>query len=419
MTQASVDIVRGEVERVYRNNLRSGHDPRTGLQYSYLCPSPKKYRWQWFWDSCFHAVAMAHVVPEQAVAELRTLVAAQEPDGFMGHIAFWGSRRPGDLWGRLQSPRMWRARHTAMVQPPVLAQAVARVAEVLSDAWLSVEMMPALDRYHGWLADHRVPDPDGLLVIFSPYESGTDYSPTFDEVLGLRRPASWWQLMARDRWLDVRNAVSNYESHRLLGSGRFVVKDALVNALYAESLATMSRLYREHGERDVANAYATRAGVVTASLVEKLWDRGLGAFYSLYGSQERRTSPLTASCLLPLVVGDLPAEHAGALVERHLRQRNEFWLPYPVPSVAATEETFSPRDGMLSWRGPSSVNINWLLWRGLRRHGFHDLAEQLAQRTVSMVARAGLWEYYHPYTGVGMGANSFAWSGLALDMAAG
>ena len=34
---------------------------------------------------------MAHVAPEQAVAELRTLVAAQDPDGFMGHIAFWGT----------------------------------------------------------------------------------------------------------------------------------------------------------------------------------------------------------------------------------------------------------------------------------------------------------------------------------------
>jgi hypothetical protein len=416
MTQANIDIVRAEVERLYRTNLRTGTDSHTGFQYSYLCPSPKKYHWQWFWDSCFHAVAMAHVAPEQAVAELRTLVAAQEPDGFMGHIAFWGNRRLGALWGRIQSPQMWRPKHTAMIQPPVLAQAVARVAEVISDAWLPVELMPALDKYHTWLSNHRVPDPDGLLVVFSPYETGTDYSPAFDEVLGLRPNPGSMSLVAKTRWLDIRNAASNYDNRKLLKAGRFLVKDVLVNSLYAESLATMARLHQKHGERQVANAYATRAGMVRASLVDKLWDRGRGAFYSLYGPNEQRTRSLTSSSLLPLVVEDLPSEPVNALVEGHLQQRAQFWLNYPVPSVSADEKSFSPRGSMLSWRGPSRVNINWMLWRGLKRHGFHDLAEQLAMKTVNMVARSGLREYYHPYTGVGQGAESFGWSGLALDM---
>ena len=60
------------------------------------------------------------------------------------------------------------------------------MAELLGDAWLPTEFVEPLDRYHQWLAEHRVPDDDGLLVIISPYESGMDQSPTYDEVLGIR-----------------------------------------------------------------------------------------------------------------------------------------------------------------------------------------------------------------------------------------
>ena len=417
MQDTATEAVRRQVEQMGRTNLRRGRDPVTGFEYSYLSPSPGKYRWQWFWDSCFHAVVMAHVDPMQSAAELRTLVAGQQPDGFIGHVSFWGSRRLGDLWGRLQSPITWRLEQTGLIQPPVLAQAVARVAEVTGESWLAVELMPALDRYHAWLADHRVPDRDGLLAIVSPYEAGTDHSPIFDEVLGLRHPVRWWQLPIRDRWVDLRNALHGFNSKKMLQAGYFLVKDALVNALYADSLATMAGLHRRYGEPEMANAYATRAGVVTASLTEKLWDRGREAFFSLWGPLENRAKPLTVGSLMPLVVEELPAEYAGALVERHLKQRGQFWLSYPVPSVSASEESFDPRGSVLLWRGPTWVNTNWLLWRGLRRQGFDELAEELARRSLTMVARSGLWEYYHPYTGLGMGASSFGWSGLVLDMA--
>ena len=122
---------------------------------------------------------------------------------------------------------------------------------------------------------------------------------------------------------------------------------------------------------------------------------------------------------VPLVIGGLPRDVAGELVDRHLRNRNQFWTRYPVPSVAASEPSFDPRSSSLIWRGPTWVNTNWLLWRGLRRHGFDELASQLAARTITMVADAGLREFYNPLNGEGNGARSFGWSALALDMAEG
>ena len=106
------------------------------------------------------------------------------------------------------------------------------------------------------------------------------------------------------------------------------------------------------------------------------------------------------------------------LVEEHLLNEREFWTPYPVPSVAATEPSFDPlhRTGV-PWRGPTWVNVNWYLYWGLRAHGYAAVARELATRTVAMVARGGVREFYHPYTGEGQGATEFGWSTLVLDLA--
>ncbi len=421
MRQGEIDAVRSYAQGLLRTNLKSGRDLTIGYRYSYLCPSPRKYRWQWFWDSCFHAVVMAHVEPEQAAAELKTLIAGQDTNGFIGHMTFWGNR----FWGLSNLPEYAqsrpgeRLRHSGLIQPPVLAQAVERVAEVVGDPAFAPQFMDALDRYHEWLAENRAPDGDGLLVIVSPFESGIDHSPTYDDALGITDTPGRFGMGLRNLRLDVRNWLNSYGSVRMLRAARFYVKDTLVNALYAESLETMARLHRKQMDPAGAETYAQRARLVTASLVDKLLDRSYGAFFSLIGKEEVRSVPLTVAGLMPLVIEGLPRDVAVELVERHMENRNQFWTRYPVPSVAASEPAFDPRSASLSWRGPTWVNTNWLLWRGLRRHGFEELASQLAARTITMVAEAGLHEFYHPMNGGGMGASSFGWSALALDMAGG
>ena len=401
------------------DNLKTGIDRSTGFRYRFLCPSKDEYRWQWFWDSCFHAIATAHVDPELATDELRALLARQDDDGFIGHINYWGSRRPTlhDAWISLQSNNPLFPKHSAMIQPPMLAQAVERVWELTGDAAMPLPFMEPLDRYHNWLATNRASGEDSLLAIVSPYEAGTDQSPAYDSTMGVKSPRpNRWGMGGRDRYLDVRNALLGHDSARLLAKGRFHVKDPLVNALYADSLATMARLHRAQGSVMVAGAYAEQAQRVTDSIVANLYAREHGAFFALSGHEERRTEPLVVNGLVPLLLKGLPADVASEVVERTLHDAGRFWLRYPVPSVAATEPSFDPRGHGLIWRGPTWVNTNWMIWRGLRRHGYDDLAATLAGRTVDMVVKSGMREFYNPLNGDGLGATSFGWSALALDM---
>ncbi|MCE2469340.1 MAG: hypothetical protein J4F32_02250 [Dehalococcoidia bacterium] len=421
MRPDDASALRRLTEQLLRTNLRVGVDGRTGRGYRYLCPSPHEYRHQWFWDSCFHAVAAAHVDAEHAVAELETLLARQREDGFIGHMHFWERRRldAGDLWSMLQSKPALRPRSSGLIQPPVLAQAVERVAEIAGDSSLPARFLARLDRYHAWLAEQRA-DGDGLLAVVSPYEAGTDHSPAFDAMLGVTaHHPSPYRLQARLRLLDLRLAVRGYDNARMLRTGPFYAKDPLVNALYADALETMARMHRAQANNAAAEGYEARATQTAEAMLRKMYSPERGAFFLLEGRGEERVDCLTVAGLMPLTVQRLPADVAGEVIERCLTDAERFRLHYPLPSVAACDPAFDSRGQALSWRGPAWVNTNWLVWRGLRRHGFDDLAEQLTARTVEMVAGAGLREFYNPLTGEGLGAKSFGWSALALDMAEG
>ena len=62
-----------------------------GIPYHFYRPSLTKYSAsQWLWDSGWHIVAWSHRQPENAVAELRSLLSFQQAGGFIPQIIFWG-----------------------------------------------------------------------------------------------------------------------------------------------------------------------------------------------------------------------------------------------------------------------------------------------------------------------------------------
>jgi hypothetical protein len=48
------ESVLAESERVLRQNWISGS--RGEVRFEYTQPSPGRYPWQWYWDSCFAAI---------------------------------------------------------------------------------------------------------------------------------------------------------------------------------------------------------------------------------------------------------------------------------------------------------------------------------------------------------------------------
>src|ERR1700689_5047512 len=165
--------IRNRCGAVPPQTWRGGVRPRDGFAFGYTCPSPSRYPWQWYWDSCFQAIALRRYDSGRAERELRSLLNAQRDDGFIGHTIFWnqplaGSRR---YIYNVISPT---DPMTASIQPPLLAWAWRIVVGDPS-------AVPAIVDHYDWLARHRDLDDDGLIWIVQPDESGLDALPQFDE----------------------------------------------------------------------------------------------------------------------------------------------------------------------------------------------------------------------------------------------
>ncbi len=377
-----------EAERVLRQNWLEGD--RDGVRFSYTRPSPGRYPWQWYWDSCFAAIVWRRFAPERARAELESLLAAQRPDGFVGHTIFWD--RPVSLL-RLSfyNVASRTALQTETIQPPLLAWAW-RIA--VGDPAAEPRIAAQVD----WLAANRDLDADGLLWIVQPDESGLDASPKFEPVWGWRSNGRLgFPLLVR------RNRQLGFDARRVRDRGHPVLCETLVNTMWSLSLQALGR------------------PSATPALVERLWDERLGLFLDEVQPGGARPTIVTWAALAPLALPDLPEEIGRRLVEEHLLDPREFLTPVAPPSVAASEPSYQPGGGRgpirRYWRGPTWVNSVWLVWLGLRRLGYEHEARRLADGLIAAVAREGLREYYDPRGGRGLGAKDFAWSALIAELA--
>ncbi len=375
-------------ERVLRSNWLEGK--RDGVPYRYTRPSPRRYPWQWFWDSCFAAIVWRRYEPARPRAELESLLAAQRPDGFIGHTIFW--HRPV-TWSRLPyyNVRSRSAIQTETIQPPLLPWAW-RIA--IGDPAAEPRIVAQRD----WLEANRDLEGDGLLWIVQPDESGLDASPKFDPVWGRRANGRLGFPL-----LVNRNRSFGFNARRIRDRGGPVLCEVLVNTIWSLSQQALGR------------------ASPTPALVERLWDERRGYFVDEAAPEGRRPDVLTWAALAPLVLPDLPEELGRRMVEQHLLVRSEFMTPVAPPSVAAREPSYRPDGGggliRRYWRGPTWVNSTWMVWMGLQRLGYQEQADRLSAGVIGAVLREGLREYYDPRDGAGLGVTDFAWSALVAELA--
>ncbi len=398
--------------KILLTNLRQGVADWNGREYSFVCPSLTGYPFQWFWDSCFHAIALLHLDPDQAKAELRTLMSGALPNGFIPHIIFWEMEKQPDFLSRNIVGQV-DPHYSSTMQPPIIAYAVERVYQATGDEAFKNDALPVLTNYYRWLREARDPDNDGLIAVIQPEEAGTDCSPKYDEALGLTELSNQSFIAALKKVYEAYEPMRG-DDHAMLAADLFHFEDVLVNSIYAFGMRSLARLHGSGPEADEFNQQADRT---TNALLEKCWDEDAGAFFDLSGVAEEPVKVVTISSLMPLVLPDLPRNKVERLVGDWVSSSDHFWTPYPLPSVPASYPKFMPGNprGFI-WRGPSWINTNWFLSHALRNHGYSELADAIVAKSHECIERSGFREYYHPYTAEGLGARDFGWSTLILDM---
>lgn len=411
-------------------------------------PAGDLYPHQWLWDSCFIAIGLRHLDVDRSKSEIKSLMRGQWNNGMMPHMTFSGERMPRSdrvLWGSAINPHAPTGVATSgITQPPMLAEAVIAIGQKLKmperRSWYK-DMLPGIIKFHEWLYLDRDPNKEGLVTLIHPYESGLDNSPPWIEELRFSGIPMWVRLfkaLKLDFILDlvrrdVRHSTLNqrmdnvealsfwsalrklrnqgYSSKKALAKPKLALQDLTFNCMLIRANACLQEISKVAGVQLPTNLQKNIKSSEQA--LETLWHEPTSQYYSRSFSRGELIMEPTVASLLPLYAGTIDNDRAKKLVDL-LNKRSSYKAIWPVPSVPANSSYFNP---IKYWQGPTWINMNWMIIKGLERYGFTKEADQLRQRSLDLVQKSGFAEYFNPQTGEPLGAMSFSWTAsLTIDL---
>lgn len=377
----------------------------------YITPAWPHYRYQWVWDSSFHTISCMELgLEDLAKNEIRCLFESQDFRGFIPHFTYHGFYR----WHDFETPlygKGFRPESSSLVGQPVIAQAV----EAINSKAFTREVAEPLVRFYKYFIEYR--DAYNVVSIFSHRESGRDSDPAFD----FFRPVAPKRFNRINVLLDLsftfvvdfKNMLLGWDEKRMAKKGPFHVKDVGEHSIFIDGLYSLRGLLKsvemEYLFADIDDAIEKS----TKALLENCWDTESKRFYSIRPGHGMLKEHFSIGNLFPLLVRDLPEEMVKSIV-KDIKDPDHFWTAYPLPSVSVSDSEFCPDKTFPIWRGPTWMNTNWFMIRALMRHGYRDIAKDIAERSVDMVEKEGYWEFYNPFTGQGMRLEDFGWSTLAV-----
>ncbi len=291
-----------------------------------------------------------------AKKHIRSLFALQEKDGFVGHMIFWNNILPGRITDIFQSrpslrTQLLKTHMSALIQPPLVAQAVLRIYRKSEDKAFLNEMLPKLKAYYNYISEKRDFQNDGLIAIITTFESGMDWKPSYDQVVGFSDGKANWRLFLKVIAVDVKNFSHDYYLDKIHDKNYFMVKDVCFNSIYAQNLKILAELCDIVQDPD-AELYRKRVEKNIKSMLDIMYDHDTAAFYDVYGKENKMAKVLTPTIFFPLIFDEVPDSLAKSVLKAHYHNPEEFDLSYPLSSVAKNQMAFNPRESIYLWRGP-------------------------------------------------------------------
>jgi len=205
--------------------------------------------------------------------------------------------------------------------------------------------------------------------------------------------------------------ANDYDEARIRQVSPFLIEDVLFNALLVRAGYDLAQIALVLDEDPAP--FAAQAACTAAALNARLWDEEHAIYFDYDLVEDAPIHAHVAAGFSPLFAGVPTLKQA----ERMLNRLNQYgFCPlneqcYAVPSYDKREPGFA---GHRYWRGPIWLNVNWLLYGGLRRYGFEAYAARVKEAMILLPQRYGFYEYFDPDSGRGHGSDRFSWSAALL-----
>ena len=310
--------------------------------------------------------------PARARGALHSFLDRQRPDGSL----------PGILY--------LRGEHPTAFYIADWGGSLDALQEVHPDPAFLAECYEPLTRFARFMREQRDADDSGMYDVRDPYETGQE---TMSRYTAVDPDADRQHFSNRLRLKGIDSTVYMYRLHRAL----------------ARAAATL-------GDEPGLRLHDTIADRIAAAVRAHMWDPRTGLFSDVDPDHGRRTGIRAAVCFYPFLTDIAGPEHVWGLYQ-HLFDETSFWLPWPVPSTAASDATFSPR---AEWQGVrQSCPWNGRVWPMTNAHVVEALAtaaltldDSLRGRTAELFtmflrmlffdgdpAQPNCFEHYSPLTG--------------------
>ena len=405
-------------------------------------PCANLYPFQWFWDSGLIAIGFAHFDMKKAETEIKTLLDAQWGNGFIPHIVFHTESDsyfpgPGFHQSHLHPQSSIKYMSTGMTQPPVTGFVLEEIYRISDNKKATLKFIEdVIDKIyfnHKYFYENRDPQNEGLVYIYHNWESGTDNSPIWDDIWETMNPPEYTFERRDTTHVDASERPSkreydhylyiidiakehNYCDEKIAELSPFLVQDPLFNSMLIKSNQSLINLYEKLGNAEKVRQLRTWQERSIQSFNRKLFDKELGAYVHYDLRNEKPLRYLSSSSFSPLYAG-IPNEERAASMVKVMMDKFGGDNQYLCASFDPTNERFNPKK---YWRGPVWINLNWILYNGLKQYEMYDIAERVKKDTIEILEKNGFYEYFdsrkemHQNGKAGYGGNNFSWSAALL-----
>lgn len=297
-------------------------------------------------------------------------------------------------------------------QPPVGSTVVLNIYNRYKEKWFLLQVFDKLLCWNRWFYEKRR-TPNGLLTWGSnPYEEYYGHHLEHDGV-------GDWQGASYESGLDnspmYENIPFDNESHL------FMLDDVGLTGLYIQDCRALGEIAMILERMDEVAELKNRLDDIEYKM-ESLWDEKAGLYLNRRtdnGQYEHRLSPFHFHALFS---GKVTANRVGRMVNEHLLNPDEFWTPFPLPSIAKSDPSYIKQT---YWQGRVWAPMNYLVFEALKCAGENEVALKLASKSSELILKewnecGHIHENYDPETGEGCNNprsdKFYHWGGLLAYM---
>ncbi len=276
---------------------------------------------------------------------------------------------------------------------------VSKDREFLEDAYESGV------KYTNWLIQNRDVDHDG----------------TFE----------WGPYGIIENVRDWYNAVFQVSAERYLDVDKEDISDELecldLSLMVVNEMRHLAKMAEALGRLGEAESWIIRAGMLSKRINELMWEEESGFFYSVNRDDhtffflERDLRRQEIIGFLPLWAEAVTPDKADILINT-LTDKDKFWRKYGIPTLAADDPWYSPYvDYCCKWNGPVWLLWDYMVFDGLVKYGYNDLAIELSDKMMLAVTEQlsknhNFWESYSPDNEVLNCPSNYIWDAIMAKL---